>query len=827
MASFDHCRIKLSAGERAAKSKNYEKHLARMDHGIAVLQAEYGKLGKFKDNPDGAAQAAVRHMIDERKVKRRQFQLEMEARARAFSDIEKHPDGRGAGLMSLLVRPFRQGSFARSSIEELTHAEQAKAHVFFAEGFEKLRSRWFGLSQNKDLLRDVARVVHGGEALSPDPKLKKAAGEIAAAWTKTAEHLKARFNEFGGDIKTRVDWGLKQIHDPDLLVKAGREAWVEQTLPLVDPDRMRETMIAILGGEDGRPVAVSESTTREMLAAIYGNIVEGESLVSSGERAAVKNRHLHSRVLAFKDAESWLKYNDSFGVTDVFSVMTGHINTLSREIAMMQQLGPNPAAMFDELRAEVALSGYGGKKLPFVAAKTSDDAKLVALDSVWKQVNGDNDIPATGAIANVFGTLRHLETAAVLGGATLSSFGDLGTSAITAAYNRMSVVKTMKRQLAALGSSEEDRIFAHRLGVIMDASSGRMRAAHEATGIGRASKMSEFTIRASGLQAWTESLKMGFHMSILADMADALRFGFKEADQGHNGMLSRHGWTEGDWDALRSVDPLDYKGAKFVALENILASDKLQAGVKERLTDLLTKTTKGETSLAVPEPGERTLGIMRGRQAQRGTLSGEMRRSVGLFKSFAFEMGTGHGSRLFSQESTKDKLGYGVGLMAATTLFGAVSYQAKAISRGREPVAWDDPRSWGAFAMQGGGLGLLGDFFISGIGGADRFGHGFVVSMAGPIAGMADDAAKLVAMGAKGLAEGEVLPNSGAVRTASRYVPGSSLWYGRLAYERLFVDKLQAAVDPSGARRSWRAQEKFYRENFGQEYFVRPGEIER
>ena len=173
------------------------------------------------------------------------------------------------------------------------------------------------------------------------------------------------------------------------------------------------------------------------------------------------------------------------------------------------------------------------------------------------------------------------------------------------------------------------------------------------------------------------------------------------------------------------------------------------------------------------------------------------------------------------------KLGYGVGLMAATTLFGAVSYQAKAISRGREPVAWDDPRSWGAFAMQGGGLGLLGDFFISGIGGANRFGHGFVVSMAGPIAGMADDAAKLVAMGAKGLAEGEVLPNSGAVRTASRYVPGSSLWYGRLAYERLFVDKLQAAVDPSGARRSWRAQEKFYRENFGQEYFVRPGEIER
>ena len=73
------------------------------------------------------------------------------------------------------------------------------------------------------------------------------------------------------------------------------------------------------------------------------------------------------------------------------------------------------------------------------------------------------------------------------------------------------------------------------------------------------------------------------------------------------------------------------------------------------------------------------------------------------------------------------------------------------------------------------------------------------------------------------VAEGEAR-NPG--RELSRFIeanaPGRSLWYTRLAMERLIFDQLEAAIDPNAAR-SFRRIEQGARRDYRQRFFWRPG----
>ena len=52
------------------------------------------------------------------------------------------------------------------------------------------------------------------------------------------------------------------------------------------------------------------------------------------------------------------------------------------------------------------------------------------------------------------------------------------------------------------------------------------------------------------------------------------------------------------------------------------------------------------------------------------------------------------------------------------------------------------------------------------------------------------------------------------VNLARRYTPGSTLWYGRLALDRLVWDQLQDLLDPEAAT-LWRRQERKQRRDYG------------
>jgi hypothetical protein len=95
----------------------------------------------------------------------------------------------------------------------------------------------------------------------------------------------------------------------------------------------------------------------------------------------------------------------------------------------------------------------------------------------------------------------------------------------------------------------------------------------------------------------------------------------------------------------------------------------------------------------------------------------------------------------------------------------------------------------------------------------------------GPVVNFIDDAVQLTIGNVMQLASGEK-SNAGKELAAfiQRYTPGSTLWYTRLAFERLIIDTLERLINPDFDADN-RRKERNLKNRTGQEYWWSPGEI--
>jgi hypothetical protein len=250
--------------------------------------------------------------------------------------------------------------------------------------------------------------------------------------------------------------------------------------------------------------------------------------------------------------------------------------------------------------------------------------------------------------------------------------------------------------------------------------------------------------------------------------------------------------------------------------QGITARARLEAATR------LLEFVQTEARFAVPEPGAAERALMLG-QTRPGTFIGEFVRSALQFKSFPVTVMLMHIGRGLNQEGMHGKAAYLASFAIATTLMGALAMQLKDIAKGRDPRNMEDHRFWLAAAAQGGGAGILGDFLYSAVARTDQ---DFYAQMAGgPMAGLASDIAKIAGLNIQALDDERRERALGAdlVRFMRFNTPGSSLWYGRLAMDRLLWDRLQWWADPQAGRRFRQLERRAMRE-YEQEFWWAPGE---
>ena len=193
-----------------------------------------------------------------------------------------------------------------------------------------------------------------------------------------------------------------------------------------------------------------------------------------------------------------------------------------------------------------------------------------------------------------------------------------------------------------------------------------------------------------------------------------------------------------------------------------------------------------------------------------------------MYKGFGVTLVNTHLMRGLNQPDAKTKTTYYADLLISTTLMGALAMQLKEMSKGRDPRPMEGPEFWGAAFMQGGGLGIFGDFLFSDV---NRYDRGLAETIAGPVVGFANDARKLTIGNIVQAAKGDdTNAASEFLSFAGRYTPGSSLWYSRLALERMVLDQGKKWADPKASSKMKRLESRYKRE-YGQNYWWRPGKL--
>ncbi len=717
------------------------------------------------------------------------------------------PDGR--------INP-KEAERVIEDVEKRRLAIKSRFHMGLDGFFSKFHANILGNVRNKLELEDLPREIR-----EPGSTGNADVAGIAKAVTSVLEYARTRYNDAGGRIG-KIAGYHPQGHSSVKVRDAGFVVWRDFTRDLLDREKMLDPLT-------GAPY--SDQALELALRGAWETIrTNGLSKVTAGASGGkmLANQHAEHRFIHFKDADSFLAYEDRFGEGNIFTAINSHLETLARDIALMEILGPNPAAavrwMKDHVQKQAALDTGPMSNLPAKAEAANNQ-----VDRLYNEITGVNRRPEKERIALVFGTFRAVQTTAKLGSAPLSAVTDASFGIVARKFNGLPVTGMAGDYLKLLNPlNEADKKFAIRAGLIAEGWSHITAASHRFLGeelTGEfAQRLASGTMRASGLAQLTQAGRWAFGMELLGHLTDVSGTSFDRLSELSGGArlqraMQRYGITADDWDVIRKAPIEVHKDVGWILPGNI---------EDPRVGDKLLEWIHTEVNHAVPMPDLRTRALMN-RGPKRGTYLGEIWRSAFQFKAFSIGvmlMEAGRVGAIAMERGKWNAANYAVALFGATTIGGLVALQLKEIAWGKDPRPLTDKdgnpdlKLWGAAMLQGGGLGIYGDFLGQS---ENRYGGGFAETLAGPLVSSGQvfgDA--ILGNTFKAVRGDDTDVGADLVKILRTETPGSSLWYSKLAFNRTIADQLQEQIDPN-YRRSWRAMERRAAER-GQEFYWEPGE---
>ena len=781
------------------------------------------------DRLNEAATKSAQELVAEQQLKKKRVALTIMAHDRIDSYMKRFPDQPLEGLDRLLAFSS-DGKSGIQSIESASRAIRDDALSRMLEVIDQTKGKFMGLFQDEAGNLALVRELHGQDSGVATAKT------AAKQFKDTAEQLRQRFNRAGGDVGFLDDWSMPRDHS-QVKVAKDQAKWVG--------DHVQWANRAKYMKEDGSPMNDAELTdflnhAWTTLATGGVNKLEPGNVAGNGMRA---NRGSESRQIHYKDAESFIAAQKAYGERNLLELLIGHIDRASRDIALVETLGPNPnnqMRYFLDEGQKVTIEADPGK-----ADKTAKQRRKI--EHLYEEVAGTREPPASAAIANGFETYRALNVASRLGSAVLTSVTDQGTLGLTAAMNGMPVMKVFANEIRMLNpASAGDRRMAQRAGLGLNQLIGSLNR-WGADGLGSteqiSGKVSKFSqtaaskvMQASGLNALTAGTQRAFGATMMDTIGDMSRRHptIAAMDPSDSKRLLGQGVTETDWSVWRLAQPEDWRGVGDTVLTansiyRIPNADLVQLArqlnttpqrLKDQAATKLLGTVLDETNMAIIEPGAREKAMMHG-GVERGTVKGELLRSFWQFKSFSIGMVMRHVQRGMAQEGW-GKAGYLGALIASTTVLGGMAIQLNEVASGRDPKNMLDDGTLGvpglrfgiASMLKGGAMGLYGDFLFSD---NSQGGSSPLAALGGPIAGDIEQVFKLK----DNAAAGEV-NQTGAklVKLAKSHLPAANLWYTKAATDHLIFNQLQDYFSPGYLRRMRQRAQK----EFKQSYWWEPGD---
>ena len=804
--SFDDCIVNGNKETDDAGNKliSDEQKKTALDL-FARLDKEYqGKMSR------GEAQAqAARDTFDALKFealdKKRKKMLQASAIKQIEKDLSEYKDMNGnnnTGRAALAL--IEEDPLSRySSLEQrkLAHHQQATGRM--NDLLATFKRNLVGEVRNKAQLKNMVREVFGENTGDISAR------EFAEAWKAAAEYLRLARNRAGGSTVSRDDWGMPTNWQSEAVAKVTEKEFIDDIIDRLDFNKMFDERSGL---------KFTKETVAPALKEVYESIRTGGlnklSNTSMGRTKSLANRRTDHRFLAFNKPDDWLFVMEKYGEANPFDTMMGHITNMSKEIAQMEILGPNPTATINYLM----------NKIQKEAGKKADrDAYNLAI--LYEASIGKNNVPINATFASTMAGTRQILQSAQLGSAAIAAITDVNFQRITRKFNGLPQTSVMKQYFQLLNplTAKEKGKVAIRLNLIADGwtsiASGQMRYVGDISGPEITRRISDFIMRASFLSPWTQAGRWAFGMEFLGFMGDSVGKTFDQLDTPLRNALDRYGIGSDKWDIIRSTNLYKHEGAEFIDIQGIMKRTDVDETTARELSLRVSEMINTETNYAVPSSSLRGRTALVG-GAPPGTFQREILNSFAMYKNFGVTLVNTHMMRGVTQKGLGRKAAYLGDFIISSTVMGAFAMQLKEMSKGRDPRPMNDRRFWGAALLQGGGLGIYGDFLF-----ANETGYGsqLAKTISGPVGGLASDIGDLTIGNLMLAAQGkDTKVASDLIRFAGRYTPGSSLWYSRLAIERLVVDQAQLWADPKAKSKMNRTVNKF-RRNYKQNFWWKPG----
>lgn len=727
------------------------------------------------------------------------------AQTQALENARSHKKGFAAGATAVLVRD-RFGAAGYGSVEARQMAVRKTLEGIWADGIEAYRRTAAGLRSDVAGMRNLVYEAYG-----------RATGDNAAAasarsYAKAADLGVALAQEAGARIGRKENWLIPQRFSPGVVAKLGRERFVA-----LMQDARAKGWLAI---DDWKKpgLEVSEERAAEIIENAYARIVSnGDSDIVPGQSdyVALADSMRERRAFRWTSPEAWLWANRTFGLGDahIFDLFVSHLDGMARDIGLLQTLGPDPDATI--------------RVLADTARKEGDRTGAYFIQSAYNQVSGSGNAPNNHRAAAFMREARALFAAADLGSALLSAPGDFATLALSARWVGLPVWKVFSEYARLFSpASKADRAQAARAGFIFDSYTQRVssvvRDQMDQFGSGLFTQVADTVLKLSLLTHHTDVARAAFARVAMGQFADLSGRTFERLPKETLRFFEAHGIGKGDWELMKAHGVVDYgNGIRFMeplAMVNSGNKAAREAGLKFQGALL------EEIHVAVPTAGalERAVVLQ---QTRPGTVAGEFLRSFGQYKGFPLSVLLSHGYRAV-QELSQGRASYLASLAVGLTAMGALSVQLKAIAQGKDPrEMWGDPaisaKFWGAAFVQGGGAGIIGDFLYAGL---SRSGQNPASTFFLGPAGSRLDSFVDITLGNIAQTAEDKDTNIGveAIKAAKKLTPGSSLWYARLAMDRLLWDALQKQIDPDYSRHFARLENRIQKE-YGQRFWSPPG----
>ncbi|EBI7140864.1 hypothetical protein D2U38_02535 [Salmonella enterica] len=712
------------------------------------------------------------------------------------------------------ARPDKPGKWSKSLIDVLEGVDNTirGAEQVAVRGFgDMLKSAkvgpWtldFGNKRSDAFFADVVREIYGTDTGSATAK------SFAQKWSSTMDGYREARNRAGGTVG-KLDNYAPQSHDPTVMQRAGKPAWISFMMKNLNRDQYVNDSGAKLGDAELESIVgkMYDSIVTDGVNKIQLDIQGLAENSSGGFGSANIARMLNGshREIHLRDADSVISYNNLFSDRSLGASFFSHLNGSARDAALINELGPNPGVTFSTLR-DTALKR--DSKMPnavFDGDGSVKGAKRGAFgpDAYFRQIIHNNSDFTT--FDRISSALTAYQAATKLTSTGLRSvFQDtpgmfLNMADVGQLHNIGAILHSAFRpkDAAQFGIGAEVAVRAARDGAERIMTQGRFNLANAL------SRYAQATMKYTLLDAWTNAARRAGQTSHALALGEWSAQQWTKLDSSQKALLNNAGIIESDWQHIMNIPRQKLRGQDIHDISDVVSLG-LSPDETLRLQSQMMGFVRMGGDIVTSEHNLTAQTLM-----SAGGRTNALTKQVMLFKN-AGAIQTAHMLDRLSRKSGATKVGYVAATAALSASFGYIALVAQAVTSGQNPPPPDDIRTIGKAMAVAGGFAMVQDLInsmydaVSG----DNSGHS---SSAVPIFG------DLATLGKIAFTAPTDPQKAGyiAIKFGRQQIAPLNYWYTKAAVDHMFFNDAAESLNPGYQRRL-----RKYADQKGQQYFWDP-----